>query len=252
MLDYRDVQIECEVTAENTSNFVLRSIAEITEDSNNDIDSTPGNVDLDNYTPPADNSEYQEDDDDYEPLIPRYFDLALRKFITQINDKAVDTRYPEVGMNEEGILEYDHPKDPLLVANNDVVIYTIRVYNEGNMAGYASEITDDIPEGLVYLPEHEINKKYGWEVSTDGKSISTSYLSKESSENNLIAAFDKDAAISAEEPLNLDWRDVQVAFKVTEANLPSSRIIINTAEITDDQDPNGAPVQDEDSLIKNT
>ena len=262
-LDWREVQIECEVIAENTSENILRNIAEITADSNKDIDSTPGNVDIDNYTPPqesvdengnvipGDNSSYQEDDDDYEDLVPQDFDLALRKFITQINEQVIDTRYPEVEMTEEGKLVYDHAKDPLLVANNDVVIYTIRVFNEGRMAGYASEITDDIPAGLVYLPEHEINQKYGWEVSADKKHVSSQYLSKENSEargeDNLIRAFDKDAYVSMEEPFNPDYRDVQIAFRVTETNLPSSRIIINTAEITDDQDPNGNPVTDEDS-----
>ena len=119
------------------------------------------------------------------------------------------------------------------------------------MAGYASEITDDIPNGLSYLPEHEINIQYGWEVSEDGKSVSTNYLSKEESEarneDNLLEAFDKNAPVSNEELYNPDYRDVKIAFKVTEKNLPSNRIIINTAEITEDQDEHGDPVPDEDS-----
>lgn len=262
-LDYRDLKIECEVVEPNTSERVLRNIAEITNDSNNDVDSNPNNLDIKNYNPPkdtvdqngniipGDNSKYQEDDDDYEDLVLQYFDLALRKFITQINEQIVDTRYPEVTLGENGKLEYDHPKDALLVANNDIVIYTIRVFNEGKMSGYASEITDDIPNGLTYLPEHEINKKYGWTLSQDGKTISTNYLSKEKSEerneDNLINSFDKNGDISDKEPFNPDYRDVQIAFKVTEKNLPSSRTIINTAEITNDQDENGEPVQDEDS-----
>ena len=44
------------------------------------------NIDKDNYNPPTDNSTYQQDDDDYEALILKYFDLALRKFITSVND----------------------------------------------------------------------------------------------------------------------------------------------------------------------
>ena len=47
-------------------------------------------------------------------------------------------------------------------ANNDLITYTIRVYNEGNVKGYATEISDDIPDGLVFLPEHKINKDYDW------------------------------------------------------------------------------------------
>lgn len=255
-LDYRDVQVEMKVIAENSTEGTLRNIAEISKDSNEDFDSTPDNVDKNHYTPPTDNSEYQEDDDDYEDLIMKYFDLALRKFITKVNEEEVTTRYPEVSLGEDGELVYSHPKDPILVANNDIVIYTIRVYNEGKVDGYAKEITDDIPLGLNYLPEHEINKKYGWTLSEDGKEVSTNYLSKEASsereEDNLIKAFDKTKAIVDEEGnRNPDYRDVQIAFKVTEKNLNTDRIIINTAEITDDSDADGNDIEDEDSTPGN-
>ena len=39
------------------------------------------------------------------------------------------------------------------------------------------------------------------------------------------------------------YKDVKVAFKVTEPN-SSDRVIINTAEITDDTDEDGNPVED--------
>ena len=251
-LDYRDVLVEFKVTEANTSENILRNIAEITEDSNNDSDSTPNNVDTDEYIPPEDNSNYQEDDDDYEQVKLQYFDLALRKFITKINEQDITSRIPQVSINEDKRLIYTHPKDPILVANNDIVVYTIRVYNEGKIDGYAKEISDDIPIGLSYLPEHEINKKYEWVLSEDGKTVSTDYLSKEKSdtrgEDNLLKAFDKSKEISDEEGnTNPDYRDVQIAFKVTEKNLPSDRIIINTAEITDDSDSDGKEIKDEDS-----
>ncbi len=159
-LDFKDVLVEFEVTEANTSERILRNIAEITESSKSDCDSTPDNVNTDKYTPPTDNSDYQEDDDDYEQIKLQYFDLALRKFITKVNSEAVNTRIPVVTL-EKGKLVYTHTKEPVLVANNDVVIYTIRVYNEGKIAGYAKEVTDDTPKGLSYLPEHETNKKYG-------------------------------------------------------------------------------------------
>ncbi|MBR6033588.1 MAG: DUF11 domain-containing protein [Clostridia bacterium] len=256
-LDYKDVSIEFEVIAEpGESAKVLRNIAEISKDSDDDNDSTPDNADLDNYNPPADNSEYQEDDDDYEPVklepIEKIFDLSLRKFITKVNKEDVDTRYPVVTLNDEGKLEYAHSKEPVLVASNDIVIYTIRVYNEGEIAGYAKEVSDDIPDGLSYLPEHEINKQYGWVLSEDGQTVSTDYLSKEKSEereeDNLLKAFDSTAEISETNP---DFRDVKIAFKVIETNLASDRIIINTAEITDDSDENGNDVEDKDSTPGN-
>ena len=258
-LDYKDVEIEFEVIAEvTTEGKVLRNIAEVTEDSNDDNDSTPDNVDLDDYKPGPDNSEYQEDDDDYEQIklvpeeVEKIFDLSLRKFITKINSDDVDTRYPVVTLDEDEKLVYTHPKDPILVASNDIVVYTIRVYNEGEIAGYAKEISDDIPNGLSYLPEHEINKKYNWTVSEDGQTVSTDYLSKEKSEereeDNLLKAFDALAEVSDTNP---DHRDVQIAFKVIETNLATDRIIINTAEITDDSDEDGNDVEDKDSTPGN-
>ena len=76
-LYYRDIEISCIVLAENSFKGTLKNIAEIQEDkavdeqgneiSKDDRDSTPDNVDTDNYIPPTDNSSYQEDDDDYCP-----------------------------------------------------------------------------------------------------------------------------------------------------------------------------------------
>ena len=60
-LAYRDVQIECEVTATKAQN--LKNIAEITDDDGADRDSTPKNVNRSNY-----GSTSQEDDDDFELL----------------------------------------------------------------------------------------------------------------------------------------------------------------------------------------
>ncbi len=251
-LDYRDVQVEFKVIAANSTEEVLRNIAEISNDSNKDDDSDPNNVKTNKYTPPEDNSKYQEDDDDYEDLVMKYFDLSLRKFITKINEEDITTRIPQVSVGEDGKLTYTHPKDPLLVANNDIVIYTIRVYNEGKIDGYAKEITDDVPSELSYLPEHEINKKYRWELSQDAKTVSTDYLSRENSKDNIIKAFDSSKEIVDEEGnKNPDYKEVQIAFKVTEKNLSTDRIIVNTAEITNDCDANGNDIKDEDSTPNN-
>ncbi len=256
-LYYKDVQVSCLVVAENTFKGTIKNIAEISEDKNeagedvDDRDSIP-NDKKDPY------DKWQEDDDDYEPVILKYFDLALRKFITGVetNGKMEDvtSRIPTPKVGEDGNLVYEHDKDPVSVANNDVVIYTLRVYNEGTQEGYAEEITDDIPEGLEYLPEHETNKKYGWKMyDAEGKettsieeaeTIKTDYLSeakgKAEGRDNLLKAYDSSKGISMEEPYNPDYRDIQIAFRVEEPNT-SDRIITNKAQITEDSD------DDEDS-----
>ena len=77
------MQIECEVTAESPAigKTTLKNIAEITgANGGKDVDSTPDNVNKDNY-----GSTSQEDDDDFEDLVLKgeKFDLALRKFMHQ-------------------------------------------------------------------------------------------------------------------------------------------------------------------------
>ena len=288
-LFYQELEITCIVLKENTYPGILKNVAEITgaEDSEgneiknigDDIDSEPDNVyadkehkpgaEVDGYTPG------EQDDDDFEPLQLRYFDLALRKFITGVETngktKNITSRIPVPKMGEDGNIVYEHTKDPVLVANNDTVIYTLRVYNEGTLAGYAEEITDDIPEGLEYLPEHSVNKQYEWVmIDKDGKitekvedavKITTDYLSEEKEtkskmtitdettgeissptnvRENLIDPFDSSKAISNKEPLNPDYKDIKVAFKVIEPNT-SDRIIVNSAQISEDSD------DDEDS-----
>ncbi len=180
----------------------------------------------------------------------KIFDLALRKFITAVNDNEVTNRIPELSMGEDGNIKYDHTKDPVEVENGNIVTYTLRIFNEGEIAGYANKVKDDVPEGLEFLPENEINKEYRWVQSEDKNSIETDYLSKEQEKTegaNLIKAFDKEAEITDKNP---DYRDLKIAFKVTEPNT-SDRIIVNTAEITDDRDDNNDPVEDKDSIPGN-
>ncbi len=255
-LYYREVEVTCIVLADNIYQDEIRNIAEIKEDKAvdengdeiilNDRDSTPNNVNTNIYTPPADNSTYQEDDDDYEPLILKYFDLALRKFITGVNDEIITSRIPQISFDEDGEVVYNHDKTPVNVTNGDLVTYTIRVYNEGTIAGYAEEIADDIPEGLTFIPENSVNRAYGWKMyyydendslveTEDAKKaefIKTTYLSSQDS-SNIITEFNK-------KEMNVpDYKDVKIVFKVEEKAMGednTSRIITNKAHITKDSD----------------
>ena len=280
VLAYREVPILCRVKDTANMNENITNIAEITEYRDEDKqeiidrDSEKDNVNLpsDEELPGYRDDEVgpyvpgQEDDDDFEKVIIRPFDLALRKFITGVNDEEVTTRVPQVSYDEENNqITYNHTKDPVEVVTNDTVIYTIRVYNEGEKAGYASEVADDLPAGLEFLPENEINQEYRWvmydaegnvtENVSEAVKIVTDYLSKEQGEAmmaeddtltenpNLLKAFDSSEEISETNP---DYRDVRVAFKVVEPNT-SDKIIVNSAQIQEDEDENGNPIDDIDS-----
>ncbi len=252
-LNYKDIEVTCIVLADTN----LKNIAEITKDLDKnkeeveDRDSTPDTVDPDNY--PGDDE--KQDDNDYEILTMKKFDLALQKFITGLNDKEITDRVPKVTY-ADGKITYEHPQTPLEVNNGDNVTYTIRVYNEGEVDGYAAEIGDDIPKGLVFDSENEINKKYGWimydangDVTTDNTKaveIRTDYLSKEKAEarkeSALLTAFNTETG-------NLFYLDVQAVFKVNTTT--SDDVITNTAEITKDTDPDGNEIDDIDSTPDN-
>ena len=265
-LDYKDLPILCKVSDKAESGKKMVNTAEITkyedEDGNElpkDIDSTPENKEEKNV------EERDEDDDDYEVVIIKDFDLALRKFITTIGGKDISTRIPQLSYENEKIT-YTHPKDVLRTTVGDTVTYTLRVFNEGDIAGFAEEITDDIPEHLEFLPENAINREFKWVMyDKEGKSttkvsdavkIKTDYTSKANGEllmkdnskltenPNLLKAFDKKAGITDKNP---DYVDVKVAFKVKDPK-SNKTVIVNKAQISEDADENGNPVDDIDSI----
>ena len=269
-LSYKEVKVACKVVSTKPMPTKITNIADVSDftDGNGntvtDRDSQENNVqipeDLPGYKDSEIEKEYvpgQQDDDDFEKVAIVKFDLSLRKFITAVNNTAITSRAPQVDVS--GLVDgtsttatYTHPKDPVLVSNGNVVTYTIRVYNEGEMDGYAQKVKDDIPEGLKFLKEHDTNKEYRWVmIDKDGKetdnedeavSIVTDYLSKEQEKTagaNLIKAFNA-------ETKELSYKDVKVAFEVTEPNT-SDRIVINKAQISEDSDKDGNDVDDQDS-----
>ena len=142
-------------------------------------------------------------------------------------------------------------KDPLTVPAKSYVLYNIRVYNEGETDVYAGEITDHLPDYLDYV-DCDFNTNYGWTVGKDGKTIKTSYLGydeKDKEAKNLLKAFDKKTDDG--EGLGLDYRDVQVLCRVND-NAPTNTNIVNVAEITKYQDPDGEDIpKDIDSTPDN-
>jgi len=263
-LAYKDVQISCIVVAEDA--ITLKNIAAITKESDEDknpVETDRGSTDRDST--PKDDIEPDkyttgnEDDDDYDVIKTdkKDFDLALQKFITAVNDDKVTDRIPAVSVDSEGNIKYAHTTEPLRVGNGDLITYTIRVYNEGEIDGYAKEVMDDIPNGLVFVPDNEINKKYGWKLYdksgnetkdvSQATSVKTNYLSKESSDDNLIKAYDGKT---------LSYKDLQIVFRIEEKVIDKTvsteaRTLINTAEITDDSDKDGNDVEDKDSTPDN-
>ena len=182
-------QVELEVTDEAKDGEILTNIAYINNQTGlPDRDSVPGNTNIpgtmDSYKgngsnkSELDDANYfyrgQEDDDDFEKVRvkgKKEFDLALRKFITDISGQAPNpSREPVVDVtplkNGKTTATYTHPKNELLVQKGDVVTYKLRIYNEAGIHGIVDRIDDYLPSGMGFLPEHKINKQYGWKIST--------------------------------------------------------------------------------------
>ena len=150
-LDYRDVKVQFKVTEPTTSDRILINYAQISKETDSsgrvvrDRDSTP-NVWVEG-----------EDDQDIEKVRVQYFDLSLRKWVTQAivteNGKTVVTQTGHKAEDDpEEVVKVDLKKSKI----NNVVVkfrYSIRITNEGEIAGEATEIRDGIPQGLKFIAE---------------------------------------------------------------------------------------------------
>ena len=218
-LDYRDVQVLCRVNEKAPSNTNIVNVAEITkyqnpkgDDLQNDIDSTPNNVDKSN-----------EDDDDYEVINVKTFDLSLLKYVSTVYvTEDGETKTTETGNTG------DDKKDiiPKVEINkkklNSTIVkfgYTIKITNEGDIAGYAKEITDYVPEGLQFYAED--NK--GW--NDEGNNVISTRLL----ENILLQPGE-----STEVTVILRW--------INGSN--NLGLKTNTAEISEDYNDWGVPDRD--------
>lgn len=232
------------------SELVTDTVGYINEDKNN-------NKELDNSSNYFDG---QEDDDDFEKIIIENFDLALRKFITVIKSEdstqVITDRVPDItGENvvtdtetsetEDTTAQKQHPKNALEVLKGDTVIYSIRVYNEGYVDGYAAEVTDYLPEGLSfknYVPgDRSLNDQYNWTVSEDGRTVTTDFL-----KGKVLTATNGDwTKFNEENAKGKYYIDLEIECVVNEEAEQNN--LKNIAAITKYEYENGEEVTDVDS-----
>ena len=234
VLSYKEVPIMCKVSENPKTSENITNIADITEylDENKkpttDRDSGPDNVklpedkDLPSYKEDEKGSYVpgQQDDDDFEKVIVKIFDLALRKWVTQ----AIVIENGGQTVTQTGHDPWDDPEAVVKVELhrkklNQVTVkfkYSIRVYNQGEIEGYAKEVTDYIPEGLKFVAEDNP----GW-TDEGNNVISTRLL-----ENTLLKPG--------------EYADVEVLL--TWINSENNMgVMINTAEISEDYNEYDVP-----------
>ena len=227
----------CKVKDTAKTSEKITNIADITEylDENKkpvaDRDSQEDNVNLpsDDKLPGYKDDETgsyvpgQQDDDDFEKVIVKTFDLALRKWVTQ----AIVIENGKETVTQTGHQPYDDPEQVVKVELhrkklNKVVVkfrYSIRVINEGEIEGYAKEVTDYIPEGLKFVAEDNP----GW-TDEGNNVISTRLL-----ENTLLKPG--------------EYADVEVLLTwINDQN--NMGVMKNVAEISEDYNQYGVPDKD--------
>ena len=257
--DYKELSIMLKVVSEDTTGTVIRNEACISEDTDKDGNS------VDDRDSDTDKWIKYEDDEDYDNIILKSFDLSLRKFIIAVSkdEKIEDEEYLK---NEDGSYKrapvvdtsklntkdengklittaiYNHTKEPILVQKNDIIVYNLRVYNEGDINGYAAEIKDHLPSYLEFV-DGEFNKKYGWTVSEDGRTVTTKYL-----ENALIkaATLNEKAKDGDKDRYILTYKEVPIMCRV-KSTAKTNENITNIADITKYLDEDKKEVTDRDS-----
>ena len=178
------------------------------------------------------------------------FDLALRKNIVSIANKSVDIpRYPtldltsQISLSSNKTAKYYHTKQALEVKNGDVVKYRLNVYNEANMKGYATEITDYLQDGLEFVSytagDKSVNDTYKWKFyDINGNETSDMSKAKYAKTNYL-----KDSLLNEnqllKELVQLEtekWHDyVEIECKVVQKPTDNVSYLTNRAEITADK-----------------
>ena len=156
------------------------------------------------------------------------FDLALKKWVTQ----TIITDSTGQAVTNTGNQPYDSQNQIVKVELNrkkldEVTVkfkYSIRVINEGDIAGYAKEVTDYIPEGLKFIA----TDNQGW--TEKGNNVITTNLL----ENKLLKPG--------------EFADVEVTLTWIN-NQDNMGVKVNTAEISKDYNEYG--ISDKDSTPNN-
>ena len=256
-------------------NASLINVNGVPENQQKDIDSTKNNVfsnitkttDIDDliatYTTELKNKEIdeqisylnkkhfsKEDDDDFEQIRVGNVDLALRQFITKVGNNEIQDRSPKIYSNTINIFQgggttakYRHKKVPVEVKDENLVEYTIRIFNEGEIPATAREIKNYLPSNLEFLPNNQINKQYGWsESGTESglKVLKTNYLNGISNlikPANYEEGYKKIIALGSNDSSDLGeserfYKDIKLVCKVKRNEASDEPYITNIAEIS--------------------
>ena len=174
-------------------------------------------------------------------------DFSLRKYISAVSSDEVftedevltgkDSREPQVDLTkldnkEKTTANYNHTKEELEVSKDSYILYKIRVYNEGNKAGYVTKVIDYIPDELEFVSSHDKNNIWSFDENTN--TITTN-------ENYIATLLEKHSEGEA-----LYYQDLDVVLQVKE-DCPKDINIVNIAKIEEIKHKDGTIGEDRDN-----
>ena len=175
-------------------------------------------------------------------------DFSLRKYISAVSSDEVftedevltgkDSREPQVDLTkldnkEKTTANYNHTKEELEVSKDSYILYKIRVYNEGNKAGYVTKVIDYIPDELEFVSSHDKNNIWSFDENTN--TITTN-------ENYIATLLEKHSEGEA-----LYYQDLDVVLQVKE-DCPKDINIVNIAKIEEIKHKDGTIGEDRDNI----
>lgn len=168
--------------------------------------------------------------------ISQVMDLALRTFISRQNGIPVsESREPVVELSD-GAFSFNHTKVPVVVAKDDVIEYTIRVYNQGLQDAKVDTLNVFIPEGLELVSGDLTNIINGWHVDqNDNRKVLTTNMS-----TSHIKGYTGNTKIN--------YKDITLKLKVTKDRVQEVQTRLNMiAEIGQSSNIDGTITEDSDS-----
>lgn len=162
-------------------------------------------------------------------LKSNYTNMVIKQFISSINN--TDTNEKISATINDGIIDINKTNSLFEVEQKDLIKYTIRVYNQGEIDAFASKIINYADTGLEFVPDDEINQKYKWKM-LDKNNKET----KDASEAvKFITDYLEKTKINSFNGKEVDFQDIQILFKIKDFR-EKGKILNNSSEIFECKD----------------
>ena len=205
--NYIDLFVELEVTREGLDRLshLITNTATIAQGENEKTTDLSNNTGSDSITLEAN----------------PYKDLGVEKFAATIDNEETG-RNVTAKIDDQGKIEIEKTDVEKQVKDTQKIVYIIRVFNLGEQALTATKITEEIPAGLKYLPNSEINRQYNWQES--GNNVTTDYITGQ----NI-------PALNSSVTTLKNYLDVKIELEVVEESANANNKITNKVTITENE-----------------